>query len=180
MATTIRQATSVDAATLHELALATFPLACPPGTPQADVDDFLARHLSTASFSAYLADAARIALLAEVDGHAAGYTMLIVGEPTDPEVARAITTRPTAELSKCYVAPEHHGGGVAATLLAATLAAARERGAAGVWLGVNQENERAARFYEKSGFLVVGTKHFHLGDRIEDDFVREHVFQGVA
>ncbi|MCY7418921.1 MAG: GNAT family N-acetyltransferase [Chloroflexi bacterium] len=180
MVTTVRQATSTDAALLHALAMATFPLACPPSTPQADIDDFLARHLSTGSFSAYLADVARILLLAESDGHAAGYTMLIVGEPTDPEVARAITTRPTAELSKCYVRPEHHGGGVAVTLMVATLAAAQERGVAGVWLGVNQENVRAARFYEKCGFVVVGTKHFRLGERVEDDFVREHVFQGAA
>jgi len=177
MVTTVRQATPVDAATLHELAAATFPLACPPSTPQADIDDFITQHLSTASFSAYLADEQRTLLLAAVDGHATGYTMLIVGEPTDPDVARVITARPTAELSKGYVRPEHHGGGVASTLVAATLAAARERGAAGVWLGVNQENERAARFYQKCGFGVVGTKQFHLGDRVEDDFVREYVFR---
>jgi ribosomal protein S18 acetylase RimI-like enzyme len=38
---------------------------------------------------------------------------------------------------------------------------------------VNQENARANRFYEKSGFTLVGTKHFLVGDRLEDDFVRE-------
>lgn len=177
MVTTVRHATAVDAAVLHELAAATFPLACPPSTPQGDIDDFIALHLSEASFSAYLTDTARIVLVAEVDGHAAGYTMLVLGEPTDPDVARAITVRPTAELSKCYVAPGQHGTGVASTLMTATLTAARDQGAAGVWLGVNQENERAARFYEKSGFQVVGTKHFRLGDRIEDDFVREHAFR---
>jgi diamine N-acetyltransferase len=177
MVTIVRHATSVDAALLHELAAATFPLACPPSTPSADIDDFVARHLSAASFSGYLADAQRTVLLAEVDGNAVGYTMLVLGEPTDPDVARAITARPTAELSKCYVRPEYHGGDVAATLMAVTLTTARDLGAAGVWLGVNQENERAGRFYEKSGFVIVGTKHFHLGDRVEDDFVREHAFR---
>ena len=176
MVTTVRPATAVDAPALHELAAATFPLACPPGTPQADIDDYVSRYLSEASFAAYLADTQRIVLVAELDGHAAGYTMLVMGEPMDPEVSSAITARPTAELNKCYVAAEQHGTGVASTLMAATLAAARDRGAAGVWLGVNQENERAARFYEKAGFVVVRTKH-HLGDRVEDDFVREHVFR---
>ncbi|MEO6997186.1 MAG: GNAT family N-acetyltransferase, partial [Terracoccus sp.] len=42
-----------------------------------------------------------------------------------------------------------------------------------VWLGVNQQNERAQRFYAKSGFTVVGTKRFLVGDRYEDDFVME-------
>ena len=45
--------------------------------------------------------------------------------------------------------------------------------AAGVWLGVNQENERAQKFYAKSGFEKVGTKRFLVGDRYEDDYVFE-------
>jgi diamine N-acetyltransferase len=42
-----------------------------------------------------------------------------------------------------------------------------------MWLGVNQENARANRFYEKNGFAQVGIKHFLVGDRLEDDYVRE-------
>jgi RimJ/RimL family protein N-acetyltransferase len=42
-----------------------------------------------------------------------------------------------------------------------------------VWLGVNQLNERAQRFYAKSGFSKVGTKRFLVGDRYEDDYVFE-------
>ena len=53
--------------------------------------------------------------------------------------------------------------------------AAREAGASAIWLGVNDENARANRFYEKSGFAVVGAKTFALGSRIEHDFVRERL-----
>jgi len=102
--------------------------------------------------------------------------MLIVAEPSDPPVAAAITTRPTAELSKCYVMPGHHGAGVASALMTRTLEAARERGAAAVWLGVNEENERAQGFYVRSGFGPVGRKRFLVGDRWEEDFVLELVF----
>jgi len=104
-----------------------------------------------------------------------GYTMLVMGEPYDPDVAAAVTTRPTCELSKVYVHPDAHGAGIAAALVATTLAEARARGAAAVWLGVNQENARANRFYEKSGFALVGQKRFLVGDRFEDDNVREQV-----
>ena len=55
----------------------------------------------------------------------------------------------------------------------ASLDAGRNRGAAGMWLGVNQHNARARAFYERSGFTVVGTKHFTVGARIEDDYVLE-------
>ena len=78
---------------------------------------------------------------------------------------------PTVELSKFYVLPEHHGGVVSAPLMAATLDAARERGVAAVWLGVNEENERANRFYDKHGFAIVGRKKFLVGTRYEDDYV---------
>jgi ribosomal protein S18 acetylase RimI-like enzyme len=55
----------------------------------------------------------------------------------------------------------------------ATLAAAAASGGAGAWLGVNSQNARAIRFYEKSGFRKVGTKSFRLGSTIEHDFVLE-------
>lgn len=99
--------------------------------------------------------------------------MLVAGEPKDADVASSITVRPTVELSKCYVMPGHHGAGIAGQLMARSLEAARERGGAAVWLGVNEENARAQAFYEKSGFAKVGRKRFLVGDRWEEDFVME-------
>jgi diamine N-acetyltransferase len=172
----IRRATAADAAALHVVAAATFPLACPPHTTEEAKADFIATHLSEASFDAYLADPDRDLFVAEEDGRAIGYTMIVAGEPSDADVAAAITTRPTIELSKVYVLADAHGGGVASALVASSLDAARARGAAAVWLGVNQENGRANRFYEKTGFALVGEKRFLVGDRYEDDYVRELVF----
>ena len=112
-----------------------------------------------------------------VDGEDAGYAMIIAGEPTDADVLASISERPTVELSKCYVLPGHHGRGVASVLMAAAVEAARVRGAAAVWLGVNELNAKANRFYEKSGFVRVGTKKFLVGGKWEDDFVRERVLE---
>jgi ribosomal protein S18 acetylase RimI-like enzyme len=99
--------------------------------------------------------------------------MLVLGDPTDEDVRAAIRVRPTVELSKCYVVPGHHGAGVAATLMSETLREASLTGAAAVWLGVNQLNARAQRFYGKHGFERVGAKRFLVGDRYEDDWVME-------
>lgn len=160
---------------LARLAALTFPLACPPHTTDEAKAAHIARHLGVDSFRRYLTDEARALFLAETDTDLIGYTMLVAGEPDDVDVAATVTTRPTVELSKVYVHPDHHGGGVAAALVAATLEEAATRGAASVWLGVNQENARANRFYEKSGFALVGTKRFLVGDRHEDDYVRERI-----
>jgi GNAT superfamily N-acetyltransferase len=175
----IRQAIPTNAAALAELAAATFALACPPGTPPESIAEFIAEHLSVQRFAGYLADPARDIRLAYDDDVAAGYTMLIFGEPGDADVAAAITHRPTVELSKVYVRSGHHGAGLAAPLMAATLEAAGAGGAAGVWLGVNQRNARAIRFYEKSGFAVVGAKTFMVGPEPQEDFVMEQALHGA-
>jgi GNAT superfamily N-acetyltransferase len=176
----ISQATAADAERVAELAARTFPLACPPSSPEAEINAFIAQHLSAARFAEYAADADRLVLLADDGTGLAGYAMLVFGEPYDPQVAAQLTAWPTAELSKIYVAPEHHGSGVAAVLMAAAVDAAANRGAAGLWLGTNQENVRAQRFYAKSGFVGVGVKRFRLGERWEDDFVFERVLAQVA
>ena len=175
MVIAIRQAGAADAGVLAELAAATFALACPPHTTAEAIAAFVRDVLAEVNFAAYLADPERMLFLAEDQDTrlSLGYTMLIFGEPADSDVLAAIGIRPTVELSKCYLRAETHGRGVAGLLMTATLDAARERGARGAWLGVNEENARAIRFYGKHGFAAVGTKHFLVGDRYEDDYVLE-------
>jgi len=173
MIANIRAAGPADVAELAEVAAATFVLACPPGTPPAAISAFIAAHLSADSFVRYLADPARDIRVAVRERNIVGYTMLVFGEPSNPDVAASLTVRPTVELSKVYLLADHHGAGQAATLMTATLDAARARGAAGVWLGVNNQNLRAIRFYEKSGFAIVGAKTFQVGDQTYNDHVME-------
>lgn len=169
----IRRAGWADASKLHEVAALTFALACPPGTPQSDVDDFVARHLSVTSFEGYLKDDRRIVHLAEdEDGTPVGYSMLVDGPIADPDVSRVVAAEASIELSKFYVLLDRHGSGVSSRLMAATLEAAAATGRPVCWLGVNQQNARAARFYEKSGFAVAGTKRFKVGEQWHDDHVR--------
>jgi ribosomal protein S18 acetylase RimI-like enzyme len=169
----VRNAGPADAAVLSELASATFALACPPHTTQQSIDEFIGSTFTVAKFDEYLADPDRVLFLAGEGDEAIGYAMLVVGEPADADVVASISLHPTCELSKLYVRPGHHGAGVSGQLVEACIEAAVAAGCAGMWLGVNQENARANRFYEKSGFALVGNKRFRVGDRLEDDFVRE-------
>ena len=167
-----RRAGSHEAGQLHELAALTFGLACPPGTVQADIDAFIAAHLSETSFAGYLADPDRMVLVAEADGLPIGYSMLVSGPIADPDVAAVVDEKVSIELSKFYLLPDRHGSGVAAALMAATLHEAAATGAEFCWLGVNQQNTRAGKFYTKAGFEIVGTKRFRVGDEWHDDHVR--------
>jgi len=167
-----RRAVSGDAALLHDVAAATFPLACPPDSSPHDIQEFIDTHLTVERFDEYLTDPTRDLLLAIDGDRAVGYTMLVAEDPRDPDVAASVTHRPTVELSKVYVRPDVQGSGVARQLVERSVQLARDRGAASVWLGVNDRNARANRVYEKSGFAEVGVKRFLLGTRWESDFVR--------
>jgi len=163
-----------DAARLDELAdvaARTFPLACPPSCTSDDVAAFIAEYLSAARFADYLGDPDRTVLIAVDDDRIVGYAMLISGVPDDPDVEAAVTTRPTVELSKMYVLPDAHGAGVSAALMSVALQHADTVSANSMWLGVNQKNGRAQRFYRKHGFEVTGTKTFRVGAHLEQDYV---------
>ncbi|WP_308470819.1 GNAT family N-acetyltransferase [Rathayibacter sp. AY2B3] len=129
--------------------------------------------LSVERFRDHLVDPLRSLLVDDDSGVLTAYAMLVRGEPADADVVAAIRVRPTVELSKFYLLPGRHGSGAASALMGATLDEARAHGAAGTWLGVNEENARAQRFYAKHGFAVVGRKRFLVGARWEDDFVLE-------
>lgn len=174
MTETIRTATSNDAGKLAELAAVTFPLACPPGSSPEDIQAFLEKNLSETRFAEYLADPKITILLLDDAGQLNGYTMLIAKPAGDPDVSSVLSALPSTELSKCYVHPDHHGQGAATRLMKASLADAADKGASGVWLGVNSQNAKAIRFYEKNGFERVGTKSFQLGNTVEHDFVMEY------
>ncbi|MCM6787547.1 GNAT family N-acetyltransferase [Nocardia sp. CDC159] len=164
-----------DAEALSAVAAATFPLACPPGMLAEDVEAFVVGVLSAERFGDYLSDPDRTVLKAVANGEIVGYAMLIAGEPADPDVARVVRSRPAIEINKMYVLPGQHGSGVSTALMAAAVDTARRGGYAVVWLGVNQENERAQRFYGKHGFDRVGVKTFTLGTRLCQDFVMQRV-----
>lgn len=170
---TIRKATTDDAGALANLAAVTFPLACPPSSSPEDIAAHLANTLSEEHFRGYLADPDVTILVLDADAGLRGYSLLINRRAQDPDVEGALTLLPSIELSKCYVHPEHHGLGAAAELMHASLQAATAWGAAGIWLGVNSQNARAVRFYEKSGFRKMGSKSFRLGTTVEHDFVME-------
>lgn len=178
----VEAADPTEAAEVASVAALTFPLACPPGFPPADIESFIAAHLGQADFEGHIADPDSDVLLARAlpGGPVLGYALLHHREPTDPGVAALIASRPVAEISKMYVLPDHHahrntsGRSAARTLMEAALAAARRRGAAVAWLGVNQENARARRFYEKMGFVESGTRTFDVNGSVGHDFVLTH------
>ncbi len=162
---------AADLPDLADVAARTFPLACPPSVTPQNITAFIDENLSEARFADYLADPDRLLLIARDAGRMIGYAMLIRGVPDDEDVQRAVELRPAVEISKIYVLPDSHGAGTSAALMAEAVKWAEESDAKCMWLGVNQRNQRAQRFYTKHGFSITGTKTFRLGTAIENDYV---------
>lgn len=154
-------------------------MACPPESSAQDQAAYIAEWLTVTRFREYLEDSDRAVFVAEDDGDVVGYTLLEFHEPDDAEVDHVLSAHPSALLSKCYVSAGLHGTGTASALMDATLQAAAQRGARAVWLGVNEQNTRAQRFYAKHGFHVVGRRQFRLGGRVEHDLVLERRLPGA-
>lgn len=171
MSISISVASQDDAGELADVAAATFPLACPPTSAPEDVAAFITTRLSQQRFGEYLDDPNRTVFIARDEARILGYAIVIQGVSVDPDVLASVTTRPASELSKLYVLPDRHGAGIAQALMDASIKAAGDSGARCLWLGVNQKNLRAQRFYSKNGFTVAGTRTFTVGAHIESDFV---------
>jgi GNAT superfamily N-acetyltransferase len=82
-----------------------------------------------------------------------------VGEPGAPLGFSFVRDR---ELNQLYVSRAARGAGVAAALVADAEARLRDAGVDVAWLACAIGNDRAARFYEKSGWQRVGTVTEHV------------------
>lgn len=113
-----------------------------------------------------LADARTATLLAYRDGQLAAFAQV-----RHSDAPACVTGEAAVELHRFYVDRIWHGCGVSQRLLAQVRRAAREFGAATLWLKVWERNPRAIAFYAKSRFVDVGLADFFVGHDRQTDRV---------
>ena len=161
-----RDATPADAAAICALARRTFRETFGHLYDPADLAAFLAGHTRD-GWRAELADPAFAIRLAEWRGEAVGYAKL--GPRSLPVEPRG----PAIELRQFYFLAPAQGTGAAHAMLRWAIDAARDRGAADLYLSVFVDNHRARRFYERHGFERIGEYGFMVGThRDTDDIMR--------
>lgn len=163
---TIRRAAVADALALSALAARTFAETFGADNTPEDLAAHLRSAYGVAQQSAEIADPDVITLLADAGDALVGFTQVRrAAAPACVTHARPI------ELHRFYLARAAHGRGVAAPLMRAARAAARELGGLHLWLGVWERNPRAVAFYVKSGFAKVGSHQFVVGSDRQTDWV---------
>jgi GNAT superfamily N-acetyltransferase len=66
-------------------------------------------------------------------------------------------------IAQVFVLPAYHGTGVAALVLRAAEGALLAQGHTRIWLQCRKGNDRARRFYEKHGWIVVADVDHDMG-----------------
>ena len=135
----------------------------------SNTPDNMRAYLNTAftlpQFKAELNDPSAIFILAELEGHLAGYAKLFPDKA--PECIHGAAP---IELVRFYVDQHWHGSGLASALMELCLAEARQRGFKTIYLGVWERNFRAQAFYRKWDFVRVGEHIFQMGDDPQTDW----------
>ncbi len=162
-----RDAVPADAATLAALGAKSFIDTFGDLYSPEDLAAFLVNH-SEAKWARELADPANAIRIGEADGQGVVYAKLTrpPAMPYEPEPGRT-----AYELKQFYVLGPWQGSGVAQQLMEWLLAEARRRGAHDLYLSVFTANNRARRFYERYGFVVVGQWSFMVGTHADEDYI---------
>jgi ribosomal protein S18 acetylase RimI-like enzyme len=155
----LRRAGSGDAPALALVAAATFLQTYHAIMPVADMLVHLDGKNSPAAFEQLVTDPAAAVFYAgsATTDAPLGYAVL-----TTPDFPIA-TDAGDIELRRIYTLAATHGSGLGAALIQAMLDEARARGHRRLLLGVHPDNARARRFYERTGFRVIGERIFTVG-----------------
>ncbi|WP_374944027.1 GNAT family N-acetyltransferase [Sphingomonas sp.] len=156
---TVRRADAADAPALALVAGATFLETYHAIIPVSDMVAHVTAKCSADMFAGSIADPASAVLYAGADVTDAPLGFAVLTGPNFP----IDTDANDIELRRIYTLAATHGGGLGAALIRAAIDEARARGRRRMLLGVHPDNTRARRFYERTGFRVIGERVFTVG-----------------
>jgi ribosomal protein S18 acetylase RimI-like enzyme len=154
----VRAATAQDAAVVADIGASSFRDAYAPHSEPPDLEAHLRDYFTPDAVRACIeCDASRY-LLATVDGEPGGIAKYRAAACPVPGGATD-----ALELQQLYVLASQQRHGLGRHLLHAVTEIAGRQRLAGIWLSVWEDAHWALNFYEKNGFMRVGTADFAVG-----------------
>lgn len=169
----LQVATTEDADLLGALAAEIFQATFGPdekNDPQ-DMANYIRQAFGRDRMIAELTDPDSRFFLAHVGEEAIGYAKLRGKDGLDAHLPECVPASDAMELQRLYVQAAWHGRGAAHALMQACIDYSRQAGCRTLWLGVEESNRRAYRFYTKWGFQHVGAHIFLFGNDAQADHV---------
>jgi diamine N-acetyltransferase len=172
----IKKVTEKELPALIELARSTFIAAFGEQNNPDDFAAYVASAFTFATFKNELDTEGSVFYLMENENELIGYFKLNHNKiPHDginltPEF-NAIKTNKMTELERIYLIDKMHGKGFAKDMINAAFELAKIEQSAFIWLGVWENNLKAIKFYQKSGFNKFGEHLFIIGDDAQTDWL---------
>jgi diamine N-acetyltransferase len=155
-----------DAEELAEIGRATFLDTYSADTAPEDMREFLRDAHSPETVRPELEVPGSRFFIARVREAAAGYLKLNAGDAQGERLEGV-----GLEIEAIYVRRENQGMGIGGLMLMHAQAEAEAIGADHIWLGVWELNRPAIRFYERKGFVEVGSRPFRFGSVEHTDLI---------
>jgi ribosomal protein S18 acetylase RimI-like enzyme len=165
MPLTVRAANPDDAAVLSQLGGKTFYDTFRPYNSEEDMQAYIAKAYNEPLLVENLRNPKIHYALAYENNMAVGYIKLLLNATHEKLSGKCI------ELEKIYVLDSALGGGAGKILMDYAIHFSTGHNYEILFLGVWEENKRAVRFYEKTGFTVFAHRSFKLGSRLCDDYI---------
>ena len=154
---TIRKATTEDAAIIADIGKVSFLESHGHSAPAPDIDVYVAKKYTVDVMRGELENTENIFHLIYCDGQIAGYSKMIFNVANEHIPDQHVTC-----LNRLYLLKEFYDKGLGAQLFEHNVAISKQAHQAGMWLYVWIENKRAAAFYERAGFAIMGNASFQI------------------
>jgi len=147
------------ASELVQMAIPSFLDAHAHSAPKEEIDRFLSIHYSLKAFENELTNPELVYHLVFVDSELAGFSKIILNKDH-----LATSSKNTTKLDRIYISKNWYGRGLAQQLLRFIIDYSKQRDQQGMWLFTWIENHRAIGFYQKEGFMIVGSHDFKVSE----------------
>lgn len=156
---TIRRAGLEDLDTLVQMGSQTIIESHGSSAPQEVMNAYVSEKFTEASMREELSDPLNIFHIIRYNQQPAGYSKIIYNVPIEAVASTQIT-----KMERLYLLRSFYDKRLGHYLMQFNIELSKEQQQQGMWLYVWKGNERAIRFYEKTGFTIVGDGSFRLTD----------------
>jgi ribosomal protein S18 acetylase RimI-like enzyme len=122
-----------------------------------DLNQYLEKHYNTEAISAELSDVNNIYHIIYFDGEPAGFSKIILNAEHSNILHKNIT-----KLDRIYLLSKFFDRKLGLELLNYNIALSKRNNQYGIWLFTWVGNTRAVNFYQKNGFVIIGSHNFQV------------------
>lgn len=166
MSITIRQCNLEDVLELQKVGYETFDETFRHQNSSENMDTYLAKAFDLDQVKKEVSNSMSQFYLAYLEDKVAGYLKINIGDAQSEEMGNT-----ALEIERIYVHRLFQQRGIGRCLFNKALDIAVQGNKDKLWLGVWEKNQKAIAFYEKLGFIQIGTHAFYMGDEEQIDFI---------